>query len=105
MTKIKYFSVYSDFKSSLFAKIFFFLALIFLVLFSILSIFNLLYSEESEGVIGGIVSIANSSIKESSLALFILCLGIAFILLFFHHQFKKLAEIADELEEMDYCEK
>ena len=105
MVKIKYFSVYSDFKSSFIARIFFFLALILFVFFVILSIFNHFYPKESEGLIGGIISIANSSIADTTLALFILFLGLAIISLFFHHQFKKLASIADEIEEMENSEK
>jgi len=105
MVRTKYFSVYSDFKSSLFAKIFFILAIIFLVVFVILSIFNIAFPADSDGLIGEIVTVANSSFTETCLALFILLFGLALISLFFHHQFKKLASIADEIEELEKCEK
>ena len=38
---------------------------------------------------------------DISLAMIILFLGAGLISLFFHHQFKKLAEIADELEKLE----
>jgi hypothetical protein len=49
--------------------------------------------------------VADSSFTETCLALFILLFGLALISLFFHHQFKKLASIADEIEELEKCEK
>jgi len=104
MVKIKYFSVYSDFKTSFFAKLLFFLTAIFILLYFIIILFDFFFHHVSNGVIGFIVSLAESSVVDISLAMIILCAGLGIIALFFHHQFKKLSTIADELKEIEQLE-
>jgi hypothetical protein len=101
MIKIKYFSVYSDFKSSFLTKLFFLLSGIFLFLYLVIYIFDFVFNDVTSGVIGFIVSLTESSIVDISLAMIILFAGLGIITLFFHHQFKKLANIADEIENIN----
>ena len=101
MLKLRYFSVYSDFKTSAFSKLFFSLAALFIIAVVFIQIFALFLESTTEGVVGFIVTLKNSSFMDISLAMIILFLGAGLISLFFHHQFKKLAEIADELEKLE----
>jgi len=65
---------------------------------------NYFFNETSAGVIGFLVSLSDSSVMDISLAFIILFTGLGIITLFFHHHFKKLACIADEIEEMHQSE-
>ena len=104
MMKLKYFSVYSDFKTSFLAKSFFLISGIFLVIVLLVKLIHFFFSGVTNGVIEFFVSLANSSFLDISLAMIILFAGLGVITLFFHHQFKKLASIADEIEKIDSIE-
>ena len=104
MMKLKYFSVYSDFKTSYIAKFFFLISGIFLVIVLLVKLINFFFNVVTNGVIGFFVSLADSSFLDISLAMIILFAGLGGIALFFHHQFKKLASIADEIEKLDSIE-
>ena len=104
MMELKYFSVYSDFKSSFLSKLFFFLSGFFLAIVLFVKLLNFLFHSVTEGIIGFFVSLADSSFLDISLAMIILFSGLGVIALFFHHQFKKLACIADEIEKIDQIE-
>lgn len=99
MAKTRYFSVYNDFKTSLFSKFFFTISGIFIIVVIVIHLISYLSPDSStEGIIGYIISLANSSFMDISYALIILFAGLGVIALFFHHQFKKLAAIADDIE-------
>jgi len=104
MMKLKYFSVYSDFKTSFLAKFFFLISGFLLAIVLLVKLINFFFNSVTTGVIGFFVSIADSSFLDISLAMIILFAGMGAIALFFHHQFKKLASIADEIEKLDSFE-
>lgn len=104
MMKLKYFSVYSDFKTSFLSKLFFFLSGFFLAIVLLVKLLNFFFHSVTSGMIGFFVSLTDSTFLDISLAMIILFAGLGVIALFFHHQLKKLAGIADEIEKMDRFE-
>lgn len=101
MMKEKYFSVYSDFKTSILSKVFFLFSGILIFVVIILKVFYFLFPDSTDGFDGYLVSLANSSFIDVCLALIILSAGLGAITLFFHRQFKKLSAIADEIEKVE----
>lgn len=84
MIKKKNISVYSDLKTGFFCKFLVVLGIIFLLIYLIQFALPFISIEDS---ITGII-----------LAFSILFIGIGIILFFFHCQFSKLAQIAEEVE-------
>lgn len=89
----KYFSVHNDFKTGVLFKFTLIIGFILLIIFIILRILSFMLNE------GNILhSLLNSRYVDITGAFALLILFLGFVLLFFHRQFKKLSEIADEIE-------
>jgi len=99
MIKQKIFSVHQDIKIGIISKIFFIFAGFFICLVIVLKSFGYFTPDVKEGFIGFLVTASSSYIVDTSLALIIIFIGLGGISLFFSHQFKKLSEIADEIQE------
>ena len=98
MIKKKHFSVYYDFKTGFFYKIFLFLGGLLLIIFIFIKIISLIMDERSASFIQFIHNLSNSNTADSIIAFSIIFLGIGIILLFLHSQFAKLSKIADEID-------
>lgn len=85
--KTKIHTVHSDFKTGILCKLFIILGIIFIISALVLRFGNLVAA----------------TLYEAILAFGILFVGLGVILYFFHCQFKKLSDIADELEKYE-CE-
>lgn len=104
MVKEKHFSVHHEFRTGILSKICFGIAGLFLIAVIILKGIAALYPTASEGVIGSLVSLSSSNFIDISLAMIIIFVGFGGILVFFHYQFKKLSDIADEIEKEELKE-
>lgn len=98
MIKERHFSVNNDFHTGFISKIFFIFAFIIFLLVLFIVIVGLLFPTETNGFIGLIVGLAQSSTVDMLVAFLIITLGIGVIVLFFKRQFDKLDEIAKEIE-------
>jgi amino acid transporter len=98
MLKKKYYSVYDDLRTGFFYKVLLYLGIILLILFILLKVFSLLFSETDVDIFKYLYELSQSSIADSIIAFSIVFIGLGIILYFFFCQFKKLAKIADELE-------
>ena len=90
MFKKRNISVYNDFKTSFFYKIFLIIGFILLIFYGIQHVVPLV--DVSEHILGIV------------LAFSILFLGIGFLIYFLSRQFAKLARIADEIENEEEIE-
>jgi len=98
MVKIKYFSVYNDFRTGLFCKISFILGFILLIVYAIIKIIFFVSDENSSGFIKTIYDFSQNSQSDAIIAFSLLFFALGVILLFFHYQFAKLAKIAEDIE-------
>ena len=98
MLKKRYFSANSDFKTGFLCKLTLFLGILLLIVFIFLKVSSFMIEKESEGFLGQIYELTQTTIPDSILAFSIIFLGVGIILYFFHCQFAKLAKIADEIE-------
>jgi uncharacterized membrane protein (DUF4010 family) len=96
--KKRYFSPSYDFKTGFTYKICFIFAALFLLFIILLKVISVIFSNASEGVIGYLNELASSSFIDISIAFVILLLGVGVILFFFYKQFKKLADLVEEIE-------
>ena len=104
MFKKRYFSARSDFKTGFFFKLFFFLGILLLIFFIFLKISSNIIEQNSSGFLLQLYDFTQTSYPDSILALSIIFFAIGFILYFFHCQFAKLSEIADEIENKEDIE-
>lgn len=96
--KTRYFSPSYDFKTGFAYKICVIFATVFLLFLILLKAISIVFSNAREGVIGFLNSLASSSFFDISIAFVILLFGIGGILFFFYKQFKKLADLVEEIE-------
>jgi hypothetical protein len=99
MPKKRSFPVHYDFKTGLLCKFFLFIGSLLFILFIFLKIFSFLSIDKTQDLLGSIYHLSISNIPDTTLGFSIIFLGIGLILYFFQHQFAKLAEIADEIEQ------
>ena len=98
MFKKKHFSVHNDFKTGLFYKLSLFFGIIFLIFYTFLKIISSVMDENAPSFFQMLYFLSQSNAVDSIIAFSIILLGIGIILYFFHSQFAKLSEIADEIE-------
>jgi len=98
MTKKRHFSVYNDFRTGFFCKLSIFLGLTLIALYIIIKAFSFFIKEESSSLLQNIYNFSQSGRCESILAFSLILIAVGVILYFFHCQFGKLAEIAEEIE-------
>lgn len=103
MSKQRVFSVYNDFRTGLFCKISFFLAVILLALYIFLKTSVFFIAEKSTGLAKDVRVFSQSSQVEAFAAFSLLLFASAIIFLFFSYQFAKLAKIAEEIENGEEC--
>ncbi len=97
MGKTRFFSTKHDFSTGFIAKICIILGVFLFIIFGISS----LLSERSfgaESIIAGMISIGGNELIP---AFGIIFLGVGVIVWFLHRQFLKLAQIADEIEQIN----
>jgi Zn-dependent protease with chaperone function len=87
MFKKRTLSVYNDHKTGFFCKFFFFIGILFLLIVAVVKFLSLDWLSENH--LGSMIAFA------------IIFLFISGILYFFHCQFAKLAQIAQEIENLD----
>ena len=99
MIRKKFFSVKNDFRTGILSRVF--LALAFILFFCIMIILTIgiLFSNETNGIIGIVVGFYHSSVIDILLAFLIITVGLGGILWFFNRQFVKLDIIANEFDE------
>jgi hypothetical protein len=93
MFEKKYFSAHNDFKTGILFKLALFLGFILLIIFIILRTLSFVINEDNF-----LYFLSNSKYVDITGAFALLILFLGFVLLFFHRQFTKLSEIADEIE-------
>ena len=98
MIKERHFSPYNDFKTGLFCKLSFFLAIILLAVYLFVKITSFTIDKNSTGLLKNIYDFSQTSQSDTILAFSILLFALGVILYFFHYQFGKLAKIAEEIE-------
>lgn len=101
MFRKRVFSVYDDFKTGIFCKLSIFLATALLIFYFILKASVFYIAENSTGIIKEIRVFSQTSQAEAFAAFALLFFALGAILLFFKHQFCKLARIAEEVENSD----
>jgi len=74
MVKIKYFSVYNDFKTGLFCKISFILGFILLIIYAIIKITFFVSNEKSSGFVKTIYDFSQNSQSDAFIAFSVLFL-------------------------------
>lgn len=104
MFKKKHYSVYDDFKTGFLYKLSFAIGSILLIAYIFLKLVSFLSNESEAGLIGTLYDLSQSGFADSAIAFSIVFLGLGFILYFFHRQFAKLAQIADEIEKGEETE-
>lgn len=92
--KVKIKSVYHDFKTGFFCKLFLILGFIFLIVYLIIFAIQSL----------DIATILDEKVMGTLLAFLILFLGFGFIFYFLSCQFAKLAKIAEEIENEEFAD-
>jgi hypothetical protein len=105
MIKKRYFSTKNDFGTGLFYKISLILGFFLLFILLLLKLFSIIFYNNNNVFIQYLYDISQSTISDTLLALSIIFLGFGFILYFFYLQFKKLSDIADEIENEENIEK
>jgi len=98
MFKKRFHSVYSDFKTSFFCKLFLFIGIFFIIIFVLLKLINFFLNEGSSGFLKDLFVFSKTTYPESILSFSIIFIAVGIILYFFQCQFSKLAKIADEIE-------
>ena len=98
MIKERHFSAYTDFKTGLFCKLTILIGIILLLIYGFVKISSVFINEESTGWIQSLYNFSQSSKADSIIAFSIILFAVGIILYFFHYQFAKLAEIAEEIE-------
>ena len=101
MFKKRYFSAHDDFKTGFFCKLTLFFGLVLLLIFIFFIISALIIGENSSGYAKQIYDFSQTNYPNSILAFSIILFAIGVILYFFHCQFSKLAQIADEIEKAE----
>jgi len=104
MVKKRVFSAYDDFKTGIFCKLSIFLGILLLIVYVILKTSVFFIAEKSTGLAKDIRVFSQSSQAEAIAAFSLLLFALGIILLFFNHQFGKLAKIAEEIENSEECE-
>ena len=104
MMKERHFSAYNDFKTGIFCKLSILLGIILLTIYAFLKISSAFIKEESTGWIQNMYNFSQSSRADSIIAFSIILFAVGVILYFFHYQFAKLAEIAEEIENSEEFE-
>jgi len=85
-------------RSGLTGRILVYLGLFFIFIFVFFKLVSIVVSSESTGFLKSLYDISISSTPESFVALGIIIVFFGLVFLFFSHQFSKLADIADEIE-------
>jgi hypothetical protein len=98
MFKKKYLSAYNDFKTGFLYKFSLAIGLFLLFFYIFLKVISIIFNENITGFLYSLYDFSLSSYSGSIIAFSILFLSIGAILYFFHHQFSKLAKIANEIE-------
>jgi len=101
MFKKRYFSPGSDFKTSIFFKLFLFLGFLFLLIFIFFKSIPFIVNVNDSDFAGELYKLSQSTIPDSILSFSIIFFAVAIILYFFHCQFIKLEKIADEIEKSE----
>jgi amino acid transporter len=104
MVKEKRFSAYYDFRTGFFYKLSILLGIILIIIYASLKIISTFINQESTGWVKALYDFSQSSKSESIIAFAIILLALGVILYFFHYQFGKLAEIAEEVENSEEYE-
>lgn len=98
MIKKRYFSIDYDFKTGVLCKLFLLIGIIALAISLFFIIVSKILNEDSTGLYKQMYDISLSTIPETILSLSLLSLAVSAIMYFFYLQFKKLSEIAEEIE-------
>jgi len=98
MIKKRVFPAKGDFKTGILCKLSLLLGIILVLTYAILKISSFFIDKESTGFLQAIYEYSNSAQAESIIALGVISLAVGIIFYFFHCQFAKLAEIAEEIE-------
>jgi len=92
-------------KSGLSGRLLIYLGLFLILCFVFFKIISIVISNNSTGFLKDLYDFSSSSAPESFIALGLVIAFFGFLFLFFSHQFSKLAEIADEIENSkEFCE-
>jgi len=104
MAKERRFSAYHDFRTGFFYKLSIILGIILIIIYASLKIASSFIKEESTGLVKTLYDFSQSSRSEAIIAFAIILLALGVILYFFHYQFGKLAEIAEDIENSEEYE-
>lgn len=99
MIRERHFSVKDDFRTGSFSRLFFILSVLLTIVLAFILGIGIIFSAETSGVLGSIVSLSDSTVVDTLIAFLIICIGLSAILFFFKRQFAKLDEIAKEFED------
>lgn len=98
MIKKRVFPAKSDFKTGILCKLFLLLGLVLVLAYVFLKISSFFIDKNSGGFLQALYEYSNSAQAEAIIALGVISLAVGIIFYFFHCQFAKLAEIAEEIE-------
>ena len=98
MAKERHFSVYNDFKTGFLFKLSLIFGVFLLAVYIFFKVSSFIIGSGGSSVVGQIYEFSQTTYPNTILAFSIIILGVSIILYFFHYQFAKLANIADEIE-------
>jgi hypothetical protein len=98
MIKKRVFAAKGDFKTGILCKLSLLLGIVLVLTYIILKISSFFIDKSGTGFLRDLYYHSNSPQAEATLALGVISLAVGVIFYFFHCQFTKLAEIAEEIE-------
>ena len=104
MFKKRYFSVDHDFKTSYLSMFFIITGIILLALYIFFKIISFVVSSSDNGVMNSLLQFSQTHHPDTIFSFSIICLAFGIIFNFFHRQFSKLADIAEEIENCENIE-
>ena len=92
--------MYNDFSTGLASKWLIFFGVVLFIVYGICTAIHFFIADQSEGFFALCSGFVNAGYNDIILAFAILSVGIGLLLWFFHRQFSKLAEIAEDIESL-----
>lgn len=104
MFRERFFSVNHDFKTSYLSMFFILSGIILLSTYFFIKVSALVINNNDNGILYTLLRFSQSHYPDTILSFSIICIAFGIIFNFFHRQFSKLAQIADEIENCEDIE-